>query len=812
MKKLSLAICYILINVIAFAQTSISGKISDKATGEPITGATIEVEQSGTFLTDENGTFKLPASARLRKVTISSIGYKQFNTTTDGNLDIALERYGLFLQPVEIRATRASDRAPFAKSNIGKAFIEKNNLGQDLPFLLNQTPSVIVNSDAGNGIGYTGIRIRGTDATRINMTLNGIPYNDAESQGIFFVNLPDFLSSVSSIQVQRGVGTSSNGAGAFGATLNLSTSEFNEKAYAEINNTAGSFNTWKHTLKVGSGLISDHFTIDARLSKISSDGFVDRGATDLHSFYLSGAYYAPKSSLKLNVFSGKEKTYQAWNGVPEHKLFNNPEGLLNHYYNNLGVLYFTAADSVNLFTADPRKYNVFTYDNQTDNYQQDHYQLLFNHAFSSRLSMNTAVYLTQGKGYYEEFKEDAKFSSYGLPPFQLGNETLSRTDLVRQLWLNNDLYGGIFSLQYKNESTEATLGGGINQYDGRHNGYISWAQVGIPKDFNWYSFNALKTDYNIYGKWEKKLTKQLRSLVDIQYRNVNYEINGSRKFPELKADEVFHFLNPKVGLSYNSGPVTAYASYAIGNKEPNRNDYETGTVQGKPKPERLKDLELGFEMKRATNKLAATVYYMNYKDQLVLVGKVNDVGDAVRINVPSSYRLGIELEGSYRPVRYLQFSGNVTLSENKIRRFADNIPRYDAAFNMTQQDTVYYTNTDMALSPNSIAAATVQVFPFKQAEIALLSKYVGSQFLDNTGDKNKRIRSYFAQDLRLGYSLQHLLAKEISLMLQVNNIWDKKYETNGYTYSYIYDNSRITENFFYPMAGRNLLIAANIKF
>src|SRR5688500_5056853 len=299
MKKLSLAICYMLINVFAFAQTSISGKISDKATGEPVAGATIEVEQSGTFLSDENGNFSLPASAKLRKLVITSIGYKQVNTTSNGSLDIALERYGLFLQPVEIRATRASDKAPFAKTNIGKAFIEKNNLGQDLPFLLNQTPSVIVNSDAGNGIGYTGIRIRGTDATRINMTLNGIPYNDAESQGIFFVNLPDFLSSVSSIQVQRGVGTSSNGAGAFGATLNLSTNEFNDKAYAEINNTAGSFNTWKHTVKAGSGLISDHFTIDARLSKISSDGFIDRAGADLYSFYLSGAYYAPKSSLRL---------------------------------------------------------------------------------------------------------------------------------------------------------------------------------------------------------------------------------------------------------------------------------------------------------------------------------------------------------------------------------------------------------------------------------------------------------------------------------------------------------------------------------
>nr|AIA16852.1 Cna protein B-type domain protein [uncultured bacterium] len=813
MKKLSLAICYILINVIAFAQSRYSGKVLDAATSLPITGATIQVDQTATYLSDENGNFSIPLSSSQRIITITSIGYKTQQLSVAEKLpEIRLDRYNLFLQPVEIRATRASDKSPFTKTNIGKTEIERNNLGQDLPFLLNQTPSVVVNSDAGNGFGYTGIRIRGTDATRINMTLNGIPYNDAESQGIFFVNLPDFLSSVNSIQIQRGVGTSSNGAGAFGATLNLSTNEFNEKPYAELNNTAGTYNTWKHTLKVGSGLISDHFTIDARLSKISSDGYIDRGSSDLRSFYLSGAYLTPTSSLRLNVFSGKEKTYQAWNGIPEAKLRNNQEALLQHYYNNVGSLYFTEADSTNLFTADPRKYNVFLYPNQTDNYQQDHYQLFFNHAFNEQLSMNTAVFLTQGKGYYEEFKYQARYSSYGLPDFQLGSETLTKTDLIRQLWLDNNLYGGIFSVQYKNKTNEAVIGGGINQYDGKHKGYVTWATAGVPDNYNWYHHTAGKTDYNLYGKWQMKITEHLLSLVDLQYRRVDYHINGSRKFPELVVNETFHFFNPKFGLSYSKGPLTAYASYAIANKEPNRNDYETGTVQGKPLPERLKDLEAGLEVKQAQFSWNTTLYYMNYKDQLVLVGKVNDVGDPVRVNVPQSYRLGAELQAMYKPSRLLAVSGNLALSQNRINQFTDNIPRYDASFNLLQQDTMYYHHTPMALSPSMVAGATIQVFPVRNLDLSLLNKYVGEQFLDNTGNENRKLNPFFTQDLRAGYTIQKWLAREINFIVQINNVWNKRYESNGYTYSYIYDNSTVTENFYYPMAGRNVLVALNIKF
>jgi iron complex outermembrane receptor protein len=812
MKKLFLAICFIFLNVVTFAQ--FTSTVTDAVSGNPLPSATISVDGREHFITDENGIASFRLTPGTHTIKVSSVGYKSRTVVTEAGkapVSISLERFNLFLQPVEIRATRASEHSPFTKTNLDQSEIDKNNLGQDLPFLLNQLPSVVISSDAGNGIGYTGIRIRGTDATRINMTLNGIPYNDAESQGIFFVNLPDFSSSVNSIQVQRGVGTSSNGAGAFGATLNLSTNEFNEHAYAEVNNTVGSYNTWKHTVKAGTGLIDDHFTIDTRLSKITSDGFIDRGSSDLRSFFISGAYYSPQSSLRLNIFSGKERTYQAWNGIPQYKLFYNADSLLQHYYNNIGSLYFTAADSVNLFSSDPRRYNVFTYPGQTDNYQQDHYQLLFNHSFASDFSFNSAVFLTKGKGYYEEYKNQAKFSSYGLPDFSAGNKTFSETDLIRQLWLDNQLYGGIFSFLYKSNSSEGTLGGGINQYDGKHKGYVTWAEMGFPANYQWYYYKAGKTDFNIYGKWEQKLSTGLQAIADLQLRTVHYHMNGSRKFPDLRVDETFHFFNPKIGISYTKGAFSSYISYAIGNKEPNRTDYETGAGE-KPKPERLRDLEAGIGQSAQRYSWNSTFFFMNYKDQLVLSGKINDVGDPVRINVPSSYRLGWELEGSYHPSTLISVSGNIALSENKIKNFYDNLPRYDVNFDLVNQDSIFYKSTEMALSPSVVAAATVSLFPLKYGEIDFINKYSGKQYLDNSSSDLRKINPYFVSDLRLSYSIMNRLIKELKLVLQVNNLFNKKYESNGYTYSYVYDKSMVTENFYYPMAGRNVLFALNLGF
>jgi len=808
MKKMFLGICYLLLHQVLAAQ--ISGKVTDASTLAPIASATVELNNGMTTLTNGSGSFEFkkikPGSY---KIHITSIGYQTIDQTiTPGNaVDIKLERLNLFLQPVEIKAVRAGENAPFTKSNLSKKEIEKQNLGQDLPFILNQTPSVVVNSDAGNGVGYTGIRIRGTDATRINVTLNGIPYNDAESQGTFFVDLPDFTSSVNSIQVQRGVGTSSNGAAAFGATINLSTNETNTTPYAEVNNTYGSFNTWKHTVKAGSGLIDDHFTFDARLSKISSDGYIDRATSDLKSFFVSAAYLNKNTSVRINVFSGNEKTYQAWNGIPEAKLHNDTAALLNHYYNNLGSLYFTRQDSVNLFTSNPRKYNYFTYPNQTDNYQQDHYQLFINHDFNGNLAVNTAFFLSRGRGYYEEYKPARAYADYGLNNLISGSDTIATTDLVQQQWLDNYYYGQVFSVQYKKGNDQLIVGGGWNRYDGKHYGNVIWsAEGGIPKDYQWYHMDAYKTDVNAYAKYQMQLTNYLHGFVDLQYRRVLYYIGGFPGNPGLLLRNTWNFFNPKVGLSYSKNNYQIYASYSEGQKEPNRDDFEAGKNQ-QPKPEKLHDLELGVEKKNSEYSWGATLYYMMYKDQLVLTGKINDVGAYTRTNVPDSYRMGIELQGGVRFTNWLNASANVTLSENRIKDFTEYYDDYDNG----GQKAIAHGSTYIAFSPAVIGSGMVNIVPVNNFEISLLEKYVGRQYLDNTSNKKRSLDPYYVQDARAAYTLRNIVFKEINFIVQVNNVFNKKYQPNGYTYSYQYGGSLVTENFYFPMAGTNYMVGLNVR-
>ncbi|ULQ52907.1 TonB-dependent receptor [Flavihumibacter fluvii] len=780
MKKMFLGICIVLFVFPLMAQDR-QILITDASTNQPLAGVTIELPNGTLLATDANGKIFLPPS--VSQVTLSSIGYRKASFTLNGQSVLSLERVNLFLQPVEVKATRAGEKAPFAHTNLSAKDIENQNLGQDLPFLLNQTPSVVVNSDAGNGVGYTGIRIRGTDATRINMTLNGIPYNDAESQGLFLVNLPDFASSVSSIQIQRGVGTSSNGAGAFGATLNLSTHEFNEDPYAELNNSYGSFNTWKNTVKAGSGLLGNHFTIDTRLSRITSDGYMDRASSNLAAFYISGAYLTEKSSLRLNVFSGKEKTYQAWNGVLQSDLA-------------------TCRTCNSAGTEKPGT----PYENETDNYQQDHYQLFYNHAFSEKLSLNAAAFLSRGKGYYEQYKAAEEYGKYGLENPVIGNTTIETTDLIRQLWLDNYYYGGIYSLQFKHKNTQLTAGGGINQYDGNHYGKIIWAAVGIPNGHQWYDLDARKKDVNIYGKWQQQLSKNWSSFLDLQYRRVLYDIWGFRDNPTLFISNTYDFFNPKAGISYRKNNWTAFGSFSVGNKEPNRDDFEAGQDQ-QPQKETLYDLELGIEKKRATAAWSATLYYMNYHNQLVLTGKVNDVGAYTRTNIAKSYRLGIELQGSVKPANWLILQGNLTLSENKVADFIEYLDDYDEGGQVTNT----YNKTDISFSPAVVAGASAIFIPFHHAEIALIGKYVGRQYLDNTSNLNRSLADFYVQDLRLRYTVKGKSASEISLVFQVNNLFSKLYEPNGYTFSYIYNKTVNTENYVYPMAGLNWMAGVNIR-
>jgi iron complex outermembrane recepter protein len=717
------------------------------------------------------------------------------------------------LEPIEVIALRATSRAPFAKTDVSRKNIEQQNLGQDLPFLLQQTPSAVTTSDAGNGVGYTALRIRGTDATRINFTINGVPYNDAESQGVFLVNLPDIASSINSLQIQRGVGTSSNGPGAFGASVNISTHQINEKPYLEINNSLGSFNTQKHTIKAGSGLQWKHLMVDGRLSYIASDGYIDKASSRLGSFYVGAAYLLPKSSIRFNVFAGKEKTYQAWNGIPEYKLFFDQEKLRTHYYNNIGTYYFTPADSINLFNSNHRTYNGFTYPNQTDNYWQTHYQSFFTHQINKYWVMNVAAYITKGKGYYEEYKNNASLSSYGLPAITTGSQIIKRSDLIRQLWLNNTLIGSNANFIYKTTKQQLTLGGGISEYKGIHFGEVVWTQVGLPANkYTWYHFNALKKEAHAYTKYEYNLSTKLQVLADVQYRSVNYSFTGTRKFPALSIQQKFQFVNPKVGLAYLHNGINWYASYAIAQKEPNRTDYEQGTAYQLPQKEQLYDWEAGAEKNNTRYSWGVHLYYMKYKNQLVLTGKINEVGDAIRINTPLSFRTGVELEGKYKLNKIVQLSGNASFGQNKIIGFVDYTPRYNANFELTQQDSTYFASTHLAFSPAIVASTLIQVFPISNAEIAIASKYVSKQFLDNTSSNSKSIKPYLVHDIRFLYTLQTKLAKQVSLVLQLNNIFNLRYESNGYTYSYIYDNSLVKENFYYPMAGRNTMAAINIRW
>ncbi|UEG48685.1 TonB-dependent receptor [Ferruginibacter lapsinanis] len=687
-----------------------------------------------------------------------------------------------FLQPIEVSAVRATEKAPFAKTNLSKKEIEKNNIGQDLPFILNQTPSVVVNSDAGNGVGYTNFRVRGSDATRINITLNGIPYNDPESQISYFVDMPDFVSSASNIQIQRGVGTSSNGAGAFGGSVNISTNEIIEKNYTESNNSYGSFNTWKNTIKFGTGILDKHFTFDARLSKVSSDGYIDRAKSDLKSFYTSTAYVDANKSFRLNIFSGKEKTYQAWNGVPEYLLNT------NRTYNSSG-------------TDKPGE----PYNNQTDNYTQTHYQFFYNQKICNSLKLSTAVFLVNGSGYWEEYKAGEALADYGLSDYTVGNTTISSTDLIRRLWPNNKQYGTIFSVQHEKKNTQLTIGGGYNQNDAKHFGEVIWAQVPVTPNYHWYDLTATKKDFSLYTKWTQTLNQHWQTFVDVQYRNVDYTINGFRKNPALIVKSNYNFFNPKAGITYNANNWQVFLSYANANKEPNRDDYEINTAK-KPVPEKLHDFELGAEKRKTNYSFGATVYYMRYKDQLVLVGNINDVGAYTRINIPKSYRLGVELEGAYVFNKWLNATANLSLSENKIKNFTELIDDYDNGGYVTN----FYKKTDISFSPAAIGNYSLNIIPVKNGEISLLGKYVSSQYMDNTSNKSRSLDSYYLQDVRLAYTLHNKLFKETNISLKLNNIFAKKYESTGYTFSYVYG-GLTTENFYYPMARFNAMISLNVK-
>lgn len=787
----------------AFAQNAVRGYVKDSLTQAPLPGATV-VTNGIVVTTDENGFFQV----REGVAEVSFIGYKKktIDLRSSGETAVVFLKEDVTItDEVIVSATRATEKMGATFSNINKLTLQKQNFGQDLPMILNWTPSLVTTSDAGAGVGYTGLRIRGSDATRINVTINGIPYNDSESQGTFWVDVPDIATSTQSIQIQRGVGTSTNGAGAFGASINLQTNTKNEKPYADVLNSAGSFGTHRHTIGVGSGLINGKFVFDARVSTILSDGYIDRGSSNLKSFYLSGGYYGKKTIVRAIAFGGQEVTYQSWNGIPQSKLNNDPEAMQV----TLADLGWTNPALINnLLTSNPRTFNMFIYPNQVDNYKQDNYQLHFSHRFTEKFTANASTHLTYGRGYYEEYRYGDKLSNYGLP------DTTS-TDLVRQRWLKNYFYGLTFSLNYDGERLNSVLGGGINRYDGDHYGNIMWTSNnnGVPPNYQYYFNNGVKDDANIYWKNTYEFTDKLSGFLDLQYRRISHTMKGIENDQNsFDISKTFNFFNPKVGLTYSVTPAqNIYASFSRANREPTRDDFVDAVGGQQPKPEQLNDVEAGWRFRGLGYSLSANYYYMGYRDQLVLTGALNDVGASLRTNVDKSYRTGIELEGSGRLTPRLTIGANLTLSQNKILKFKEVLYDYGANFDQYNEIDNNYKKTDISFSPNVIAGGVFSYTVFKGMELSWLTKFVGKQYLDNTSNEDRRIDSYFINDLRAIYTMHPKYMREISISVFVNNLFDVKYASNGYTYGY-FAGSEIRQNYFYPQAGTNFLAMLALRF
>lgn len=796
----------------AIAQYTVKGRITDAQTGYVLQNAGILLENTYYSTgTNENGEFALHKVKKGKYILkVIYIGYKTYqeelNVDADKVISVSLAHEVLMTDEVIITSTRAGDKVPAAIMNINRKDIRKVNLGADFPYIINNVPSAVITSDAGAGVGYTGIRIRGSDLTRINVTMNGIPVNDPESQMVYFVDLPDFASSVDNVQIQRGVGTSSNGAASFGASINIQTLKLNADPYFEVNNSYGSFNTWKNNLVFGTGLINGKWTLDGRLSRISSDGYIDRAFSDLKSYFLSAGYYGKRTMLRFNILSGSEKTYQAWYGVPEDSLKTN------------------------------RTFNPYTYPGQTDNYRQDYYQLIYSVDLLKNLSVNAALFLTRGKGYYEEYRENESFTEYGLTapvfmkdtviridtvisgnPFSYTDtihvrDTLKYTNLVRRRWLDNYFYGFTFSVNYDNhKNLQAFLGGAWNKYDGDHYGEVikSDNAVDILSGKRYYFNNGKKKDFNIYLKVIYSLMKKVNLFADIQFRNINYDFTGyDESMNNVRQNALLGFWNPKAGISYDINSIHhLYIVYGLAHKEPNRDDYTTSTPASRPKHEILHDIEMGYHLIRSNVQFNVDGFFMKYKNQLVMTGKINQNSEYVRTNVKDSYRAGFELDGSVVFSRYMRFSAGFAYTVNKIREFTEYIDDWDTWL----QQTIIHKNTDISFSPSLITFGTLGFMPFRNTTLEWNAKYIGKQYLDNTSNPDRMLNGYFVNGIRFAYLLELKLFREIELNVMVNNIFNTTYESNGWTYSYFSGNELKTDNYYFPQAGINFLAGLRVK-
>ncbi len=803
---LILLMCFLFAHQI-YAQ-NIKGSVKNQD-GEALPGAVISIENTyRNTISNNNGFFEFKNLKQGKYVLITKfIGYETTKTEVvlknqDIELNIQLPYSENLTEEVVVNATRAGNNSAVAYSIIDKEELDRTNLGQDLPALLSLSPSITYSSDAGTGIGYTKLYIRGTDITRINVTTNGIPLNDAESHGVWWVNMPDLVSSVDDIEIQRGVGTSTNGAAAFGANINIKTTGLNKKPYAILSGSYGSFNSYKSQISAGTGLINNHFSFDLRLSHIYSDGFIDRAYADLKSFYVSAGYSDKKTLVKFNIISGKEKTYQAWWGVPKVRLEDDQAGMqryLDHWL-------YTPEQYEHMLNSDSRTYNYYTYDNEIDNYGQDHYQLLFSRELIENLSVSVALNYTHGEGYYEQYKKDEDLADYGIPPVTTPNDTITNTDLIRRKWLNNDFYASVFSLDYQKSNFHAIIGGAYTNYFGKHYGNVIWARFAGNSEIRhqWYYNTGDKQDYNIYGKFSYTFFNKLNAYVDVQYRGIDYVMKGEDDdLSDLSQAHDFDFFNPKGGLSYQfDDEQRAYFSVGVAHREPSRTDFKDAIRDEVPKSEQLVDYELGYDLNMNNAHINVNLYYMDYTNQLVNTGKINNVGNAIMTNIPVSYRSGIELSGAFRFYKMIDWQVNATFSKNKIKNFTEYVDDWD---NWGQQIENHLGETDISFSPNIVMGSNLSIRPFKGFEMALLTKFVSSQYIDNTSSSDRMLDAYMVSNLSFNYTLNTKAIQTVDFKFLINNVFNEEYETNAWVYRYYYGGAYYNMDGYFPQAGINFM-------
>ncbi|MFA5815147.1 MAG: TonB-dependent receptor [Bacteroidales bacterium] len=785
-KRIALLAASCFVVLAASAQLTITGTVTDEQ-DQPLGGANVVIDHTLLgVMTKDDGTFilkNLPPG----KYTLffSFVGYQKLEYLLDlvepSKLRIRLQPSQVMGDEVIIRGIRAAQNDPVTYTNLSQEDLRADNQTRDIPFLLLNTPSVVATSDAGTGVGYSALRIRGTDASRINVTINGVPFNDSESHEVYWVDIPDIVSSTDNIQIQRGVGSSTQGAAAFGANINFQTIALNPTPNINLNTTAGSFNTWKTSLNAGTGLINDHFSMDVRLSKIHSDGFIDRAFTDLSSAYTSGGYFSRKNIIKATFFTGKERTYQAWGGVPSEMLQTN------------------------------RTFNPYTYKNEVDDYQQDNAQVHWSSQLTQNLDFTLALHYTGGSGYYEQYREGEKLADYLISPVILGGDTITQSDLVRRKWLNNHFYGGVYTVNYHRKTFSVTAGGGINQYTGDHYGRVIWAKFASDAgtDHEYYFSRGIKTDANQFVKINYQFLRKAGLYADMQYRMINYRISGiDDNLSNITQNHQYHFLNPKFGLTYDiSDNQRTFVSYAFAHREPTRSNFVDAPANQVIRPEILRDLELGYQLEVRPVSVNLTLYWMDYTDQLILTGQINDVGAPMMVNIPSSFRSGVESAVRINPVKSLQFEINLTISRNKIRNFTE----YVDDWNTGVQRTTNLAMSNLAFSPDIITGGRLTWLIFSDLRFMLDSRYVGRQYIDNTSDITRSLDPYWINNISFSWTLKPSKINEMVLFLQINNLLNHQYETNAWVYSYYYEGQRNKMDGYFPQAGINFMGGIRVR-